>query len=217
MSTPVSRFRFLLFEPMHEAGTRLLRDRGEVRLAPALDETTLLSAVGDVDALVIRNLGAVSRKLIGAAPRLKVIGRHGVGLETIDVAAATERGIRVVNTPEGNCESVAEHFVGMALVLSKRLLEADQALRHDARSARVEVADTGCGIAPNHLDRIFQPFFTTKAAGSKSGSGLGLAIVQAIISDHQGSITVESTVGRGTRFTVVIPAAVDARGPVAGA
>ena len=121
--------RILLFEPMHEAGTGLLRAAGEVLLAPALDEPTLLGLVGGVDAIVVRNGGAVTRRLMEAAPRLKVIGRHGAGLDTIDVPAATQRGIRVVFTPEANCESVAEHFVAMALVLSKRLLEADRALR----------------------------------------------------------------------------------------
>ena len=122
-------YRFLLYEAMHDAGTSLLRQHGELIMAPALDETTLVSLVQDVDAIVIRANGKVTRTLMEAAPRLKVIGRHGVGLETIDVPAATERGIWVVNTPEANSESVAEHFVGLALMLSKRMLEADQALR----------------------------------------------------------------------------------------
>ena len=128
MSAPMP-LRFLLFEPMHEAGTGLLTAHGEVVLAPSLEESALLEVVGDVDAIVIRATGAITRRLIEAAPRLKVIGRHGVGLETIDLQAARERGVRVVYTPEGNSESVAEHFVGMALVLSKRMYEADRALR----------------------------------------------------------------------------------------
>jgi signal transduction histidine kinase len=95
---------------------------------------------------------------------------------------------------------------------------SDQGQRCTIRCARVEVADTGCGIAPDHLHRIFQPFFTTKAGGSRSGSGLGLAIVQAIVNDHQGMVSVESQMGIGTRFTIVIPAAPgDVRVPVAGA
>src|SRR5574341_1301551 len=114
---------------MHEAGTSLLEEYGEVITAPALDEATLVSVASDVDAIVIRANGKVTRTVMEAAPRLKVIGRHGVGLETIDVPAATERGIWVVYTPEANSESVAEHFVGLTLMLSKRLLEADQALR----------------------------------------------------------------------------------------
>ena len=79
--------------------------------------------------------------------------------------------------------------------------------RSGGRFARLEVADTGCGIAPDNLHRIFQPFFTTKAGGPRSGSGLGLAIVQAIVNDHLGTITVDSEVGLGTSFTIQIPAA----------
>lgn len=138
MTERPSRFRFLLYEPMHEAGTSLLRQHGEVSVAPAVDEATLVAAVRDADAVVIRANGKVSQAVIAAAPRLKVIGRHGVGLENIDVSAATERGIWVVYTPEANSESVAEHFVALALTLSKRVLEADQALRAGQWNVRYE-------------------------------------------------------------------------------
>lgn len=135
-------FRILLFEPIHEAGAGLLRERAEVRLAEALDEDALVAAVRDVDALVVRNVGRVSRRVIEAAPRLKVIGRHGAGLETIDLAAAAEHGVRVVYTPEANRQSVAEHFVAMALILSKRLLEADRALREGRWDVRYQYFGT---------------------------------------------------------------------------
>jgi D-3-phosphoglycerate dehydrogenase len=128
----------LLYEPMHEAGTSLLRQNGEVVVAPTVDEATLVAAVRDADAVVIRANGKVSQAVIAAAPGLKVIGRHGVGLENIDVSAATERGIWVVYTPEANSESVAEHFVALALTLSKRILEADQALRAGQWNVRHE-------------------------------------------------------------------------------
>lgn len=131
-------YRFLLYEAMHEAGTSLLRQHGQVITAPALDEATLLPLVRDVDGIVIRANGKVTRAVMEAAPKLKVIGRHGVGLETIDVPAATERGIWVVYTPEANSQSVAEHFVGLALMLSKRILEADQALRAGQWNVRYE-------------------------------------------------------------------------------
>jgi signal transduction histidine kinase len=74
--------------------------------------------------------------------------------------------------------------------------------------ARIEVSDTGCGIAPEQLCQIFRPFFTTKSGGVRGGSGLGLAIVDAIVGDHQGKVDVASEVGRGTTFTISIPAAV---------
>jgi len=63
-----------------------------------------------MDGLIIRANGKVSRKLMESASRLKVVGRHGVGVETIDLEAATEKGIWVVNTPDANDISVAEHF-----------------------------------------------------------------------------------------------------------
>ena len=138
MTRQPQKFCFLLYEAMHEVGTRLLQERGEVLVAPALDEVTLRSLVRDVDAIVVRANGRVSRAVIEAAPRLRVVGRHGVGLENIDLTAATERGVWVVFTPEANSESVAEHFVALALALSKRVLEADQALRGGQWNVRYE-------------------------------------------------------------------------------
>jgi signal transduction histidine kinase len=69
------------------------------------------------------------------------------------------------------------------------------------------VADTGSGIPGELLERVFEPFFTTKNGGARSGSGLGLAIVQAIVTDHGGAVAVTSAAGRGTTFTISIPAA----------
>jgi signal transduction histidine kinase len=69
--------------------------------------------------------------------------------------------------------------------------------------ASLTVEDDGHGIAPHDLPRIFEPFFTTKGAGE--GTGLGLAIVHSIVAEHGGWIDVDSTVGRGTRFSVLLP------------
>ncbi|MCX8108890.1 MAG: ATP-binding protein, partial [Verrucomicrobiae bacterium] len=70
------------------------------------------------------------------------------------------------------------------------------------RSVRVEIADNGPGIPPENLDRIFQPYFTTR----ESGTGLGLAIVKHNVETYGGKISVESELGKGTRFTIVFPA-----------
>jgi two-component system, NtrC family, sensor kinase len=72
---------------------------------------------------------------------------------------------------------------------------------------RIEVIDHGVGIAPEIRDRIFEPFFTTRRVGAGRGAGLGLAICHAIVTDHGGTITVESEVGKGSTFTVELPAA----------
>jgi PAS domain S-box-containing protein len=73
--------------------------------------------------------------------------------------------------------------------------------------ARIEVEDRGAGIAPEIRDRIFEPFFTTRRVGVGRGAGLGLAICHAIVTDHGGTITVESEVGKGSTFRVELPAA----------
>jgi two-component system NtrC family sensor kinase len=74
--------------------------------------------------------------------------------------------------------------------------------RGDDDYVEISIADTGCGISSEHIDHIFDPFYTTK---SGEGTGLGLSIAYGIIAKHRGSISVESEVGRGTRFTIVLP------------
>jgi signal transduction histidine kinase len=68
---------------------------------------------------------------------------------------------------------------------------------------RLEIADTGLGIQKDHMDRVFDPFFTTKEVGK--GTGLGLSLVHGIVKEHQGTITIESQLGRGTKFAIVLP------------
>ncbi|MBW1777047.1 MAG: hydroxyacid dehydrogenase [Deltaproteobacteria bacterium] len=137
-----SQFRVLMFEAMHAKGTDLLKTSCELVYAKNLDEANLIEQARDVDAMIIRANGAITAALMDAAPGLKVIGRHGVGLEAIDLEAARKRGIRVVYTPQANKESVAEHFVGMALMLAKKLQLADQALRNTNWKARYELIGT---------------------------------------------------------------------------
>jgi len=132
------KFKFLLYEDIHEVGKSLLRGRGEIIFAKSFVEDALIEEVKEIDAIIIRANGKVTRKMIEAASKLKVIGRHGVGVENIDLEAATEKGIWVVNTPEANDLSVAEHFFGLALILSKKLKKADIALREGRWEVRYE-------------------------------------------------------------------------------
>ncbi|MCJ7511588.1 MAG: hydroxyacid dehydrogenase [Anaerolineales bacterium] len=132
MSRPV----VLLYEPMHEKAVAWLAERAEVRMAPSLDEEALLQVVAEVDGIILRANGKVTRRLMQAAPRLKVVARHGVGVEAIDRVAAAELGITVVNTPYANDESVAEQCLGMMVALAKHILEADRALRGGDWDAR---------------------------------------------------------------------------------
>ena len=126
----------LLLEPIHERGQRLLETAGEVVIPQALDEETLLSLVPRADAVVVRASTPITRRLLEAAPRLKVVGRHGIGVDSVDVAAATELGIWVVNTPEAPTLSVSEHFFLLALALCRRFRQVEWCLRRGDWDAR---------------------------------------------------------------------------------
>jgi signal transduction histidine kinase len=85
----------------------------------------------------------------------------------------------------------------------------------DSRGVRVDFEDTGPGIAPEHRDRIFDPFFTTKP--EVSGTGLGLSVSLGIVQSHGGTIDVQSELGKGTTFSVILPLRVDGEAPVPAA
>jgi D-3-phosphoglycerate dehydrogenase len=134
--------KVLMYETMHARGTQLLEETCDLVYASSLDEEKLVGQVQDVNAIIIRANGAVTRKIIEAAPALRVIGRHGVGLETIDLQAAKDKRVPVVYTPIANSESVAEHFVALALMLAKKIRLADMALRQGYWKARYELIGT---------------------------------------------------------------------------
>jgi len=134
----MKNFKILLYEDMHEAGKALLSEKAEILFAHSLEEDSLIKEGKEVNGIIIRANGKVTRKMMASAPKLKVIGRHGVGVESVDLEAATEKGIWVVNTPDANDISVAEHFFGLALILSKMLKKADIALREGRWGARYE-------------------------------------------------------------------------------
>jgi D-3-phosphoglycerate dehydrogenase len=118
----------LMMTTMNEAGMRLLREEADVRMASSLEPEVLHREIADADALVIRTAGKVDAALLDAAPRLRVVGRHGVGYDHVDVAAATARGVQVVYTPGANTESVAEHVFAMMIGLSKHFPRQARAL-----------------------------------------------------------------------------------------
>jgi D-3-phosphoglycerate dehydrogenase len=113
-------------EPIAHAGVELLHGSG----FDVVEDTTsdLGSIVGDVDALVVRSGTVVDAALIQRAERLKVIGRAGVGVDNVDVAAATRRGIVVANAPESTVVSAAEHTIALLLALARNVPQAHKAL-----------------------------------------------------------------------------------------
>ena len=103
---------------------------------PDIEERTLIEHAPDAVAIVCRGEARITRAVIDAAPRLRVIGRTGVGVDSIDVARATERGVPVINTPGANARSVAEGALTLALVLLKEVFHWDRQVRTGNWAAR---------------------------------------------------------------------------------
>ena len=106
---------------------------------PDIEEHTLIEHAADAVAIVCRGEARITRAVIDAAPQLRVIGRTGVGVDSIDVACATERGIPVINTPGANSRSVAEGALTLALVLLKEVFHWDRQVRTGNWAARYQL------------------------------------------------------------------------------
>jgi len=118
--------RVLIAEPIADAGVELLRERFEVDVGLNGD---LAEQIGAYDAIVIRSATKLTADVLERAERLKVIGRAGVGVDNVDVEAATRRGIVVANAPESTVVSAAEHTIGLLVALSRNIPQAHAALK----------------------------------------------------------------------------------------
>ncbi len=120
--------KVLVSDSLAEEGVRRLESGAEVDVITNLAPEELVKKIKDYDALVIRSGTKVTAEVINAADRLKVIGRAGVGIDNVDVEAATKRGIIVLNTPGGNTISAAEHTIAMMLALARNIPQANVAM-----------------------------------------------------------------------------------------
>src|SRR5690348_14369453 len=118
------RPRILVADPVAAEGIELLRTAGEVDERIGLKPEALIDAIGAYDALVVRSETKVTRPVIEAAQNLLVVGRAGVGVDNIDLDAATERGVIVVNAPQGNTVAAAEHTVALLMALARHIPRA---------------------------------------------------------------------------------------------
>ncbi|MDV3255492.1 MAG: phosphoglycerate dehydrogenase [Lysobacter sp.] len=123
--------KVLACDGIHEDGLALLRDAGwEVVVSdPIKDPAELARALGDVDVLLVRSATRVPADVLDDAGRLRVIGRAGAGVDTIDVDAATRRGIAVMNAPDGNTLAAAEHAISLLFALARHIPRADAGMK----------------------------------------------------------------------------------------
>ncbi len=123
------RPRVVVAEKIAAAGIDLLRETCDVDLAVGVDRRDLLERMAGASGLVVRSATQVDAELLGAAPGLMVVGRAGIGVDNIDLDAATVAGVLVVNAPSANAVSAAEHTMALLLAQARRVPEADRTLR----------------------------------------------------------------------------------------
>ncbi len=185
--------RVLISDELSPAAVQIFKDRGlAVDFKPGLSKEDLEKIIGDYDGLAIRSATKVTEKLIAKAVKLKVVGRAGIGVDNVDIKAATANGIIVMNTPFGNSITTAEHAISLMLALARQIPQADRSTQagkwEKSKFMGVEItAKTlgiiGCGnigaiVAERALGLkmkviAFDPFLTEERA-----KGLGVLKVE---------------------------------------
>jgi len=186
--------KILISDPLSEEGLKILRDipEFEVDVKTDLKPDVLRQIIGEYQALIVRSATKVTKDLIGEAKKLKVVGRAGVGLDNVDLEAATRKGVIVMNTPAGNTISTAEHTMSMILALSRNIPQANASMKRGewkrSKFMGVELYNKVLGIVG--LGRIgsevakrafsfgmkvlaFDPFLSREVA-----EGLGVEVVE---------------------------------------
>jgi D-3-phosphoglycerate dehydrogenase len=121
--------KVLVSDPIDQVGIDILSQVAKVDVQTDLTPEQLVQTIGEYDALMIRSGTRVTADVIAAGQKLKIIGRAGVGVDNVDVPAATRRGILVVNSPEGNTIAAAEHTLAMMMALARHIPDANQSMK----------------------------------------------------------------------------------------
>ncbi len=160
--------KILATAPIDQTAIDILTPYGEIITAPDDNEETLVRLASDSEVIVVRGVAEITARVIEAAPKLKVIGRTGVGVNNIDIAAATARGIPVVFTPGANSRAVAEAAMSFILALAKRVSYWDRQTktnqwntRYDSMNDDLEgetLGIIGFGNIGQQLARLATPF-----------------------------------------------------------
>jgi len=145
--------RILVADRIAQEGTDLLHKElpeAQVDVEVGLKPEQLLARIGNYSALIVRSETQVTAEVLGAAANLKIVGRAGVGVDNIDIEAATRRGIMVVNSPTGNIIAAAEHTIAMLMALARHIPGANSSMKarkwEKSRFLGVEVRNKTLGV-----------------------------------------------------------------------
>lgn len=171
-ATGTGTMRILLPEKLSDAGIAMLADGCEVVKDYDLTPERLLQVIGDYDAIIVRSATKVTREVLEAGGRLKVVGRAGVGVDNVCLPAATERGVLVVNAPTGNCVAAAEHSIALLCALARNVAAADATLKAGGwnRGAFVGASLVGKTLGVLGFGRIGREV-------ARRAKGLGMTVV----------------------------------------
>ncbi|KAJ8902552.1 hypothetical protein NDN08_006955 [Rhodosorus marinus] len=196
----VEKMSVLLPEKLSAEGIAILQEEYDVSIKYDLTPEELLEQIPMYEGLIVRSGTKVTREVIEAGKRLKVIGRAGVGVDNIDLNAATERGVLVVNAPTGNCVAAAEHAIALLCGVSRLLSSADSTLKNGGwdRSKFVGVSLVGKTIAVVGLGRIGREV-------TKRCQGLGMNVIA-----HDPFTSQEAATSLGVRLVSLEAAAAEA-------
>lgn len=186
--------KILVSDPLSEEGLKILKDVKEfqVEVKTELKPEVLKETIKNYDALIVRSATKVTKEIIEAATKLKVIGRAGVGLDNVDLEAATQKGIIVMNTPGGNTISTAEHTVSMILSLSRNIPQANASTKKGewkrSKFMGVELYGKTLGIVGLEFSIIFHAFWLTEIKPKPGGSIRPFCEPETTTSQNQASV-----------------------------
>ena len=142
--------KVIIADQINEKGIKELEGVADVVVDTAITQEELINKIKDFDGIIVRSRTKVTREVIEAADKLKIIARAGVGVDNVDVEAATERGIMVVNAPESTSITVAEHTMGLIMALARKIAIADKSVKEGkwekSRFMGIELAGKTLGI-----------------------------------------------------------------------
>ncbi|MEB3327958.1 MAG: phosphoglycerate dehydrogenase [Candidatus Sericytochromatia bacterium] len=199
VAPPVTQPRVLVSDPIEPSGLTALEGLAALEVRTDLTPEELVACIGDYDALMVRSQTKVTAAVIEAGKKLRIIGRAGVGVDNIDVPAATRRGVVVVNSPAGNTIAAAEHTLALLFALARHVAPADASTKRGewkrSKYTGIELFGktlgvVGLGKIGSHVANVaraagmrvvaYDPFVTAERAAEL---GCGLASVEEVVAE----------------------------------
>lgn len=211
----MSQWKILITDGLHESGLETLRAAGQVDNRSDISAEELLRVVGEYDALIIRGRTKVTQELFDAAPRLKIVGRAGVGVDNINLDAARSHGVTVVNAPKSTSLAVAELTIGLLLSSARMIPKADSTMK---QGQWIKKQLEGIELCGKTLGIIGMGNIGSTVA--RLALGLGMTVIGSdkvpwadyFLVQHCASVTLDELFATSDFITLHIPLVTDTRG-----